>query len=233
MEPDEADTATDGAVSKDETGPVITATGLTLRGEHGPLYSDVNLRIGQGFHVVRLPGGAGQQTLLLTVAGRMRATRGDLTVMGDSRPRAIRGHCAIAAFDAVDELDEAVTVRTVLSEQRRWLAPFFSRMHDDGFDQLDKVFGDMHPPAPGTFIVELSDLELFLLRITLAVMSNRPILVVGDLEQVRDNERRSIAAARLGELATGCTVVLGATNLLGPDAPDHELHDQRVLTGGD
>jgi hypothetical protein len=124
-------------------------------------------------------------------------------------------------------------VRTVLGEQRRWLAPFFSRVHDDGLDQLARVFGDLAAPAPGTFIVELSDLELFLLRITLAAMSERPILVVGDLEQVRDNERRETAVARLGALATECTVVVGATNPLGSDAPVHELHDQRVLTGGD
>ena len=54
-------------------------------------------------------------------------------------------------------------------------------------------------------------LELFLLRIALATMSNRPILVVGDLEQVRDNARRAIAVDRLGALAAKRTVVVGVT----------------------
>ena len=37
----------------------------------------------------------------------------------------------------------------------------------------------------------------------------------------------------LGELAAQCTVVVGVTNPLGTDAPDHELHDHRILTEGD
>lgn len=79
----------------------------------------------------------------------------------------------------------------------------------------------------------MSDLELFLLRITLALLSDRPILVVGDLEQVRDNSRRAIAVERLGAIAKQRTVVVGVTNPLGADAPDHQLHDHRILTGGD
>ena len=61
--------------------------------------------------------------MLLTLAGRFTATHGTLSVLGDSAPRAIRKHCAIAAFADIDDLDEAVTVQTVLAEQRRWLAP--------------------------------------------------------------------------------------------------------------
>ena len=87
--------------------------------------------------------------------------------------------------------------------------------------------------SPKTFIVELSDLELFLLRITLAVLSNRPILVVGDLEQVRDVARRAIAVERLGAIAAQRTVIVGVTNPLGADAPAHDLHDHRTLTGRD
>ena len=92
------------------------------------------------------------------------------------------------------------------------------------------MFGETAPPSPETYIVELSDLELFLLRITLATLSKRPILVIGDLEQVRDNARRAIAVERLGALTAKCTVVVGVTNPLGTDAPDHELHDHRILT---
>ena len=102
-----------------------------------------------------------------------------------------------------------------------------------GHAELTKVFGDIPTPSPDTYIVELSDLELFLLRITLAAFSNRPILVVGDLEQVRDNSRRAVAVDRLGAIATQRTVVVGVTNPLGTDAPEHELHDHRILTEGD
>jgi hypothetical protein len=95
------------------------------------------------------------------------------------------------------------------------------------------VFGDIPPPSADTFIVELSDLELFLLRITLALLSGRPILVVGDLEQVRDISRRAVAVERLGAIATQRTVIVGVTNPLGTEAPDHDLHDHRMLNGRD
>jgi hypothetical protein len=38
---------------------------------------------------------------------------------------------------------------------------------------------------------------------------------------------------RLGAIATQRTVVVGVTNPLGVDAPDHELHDHRILTERD
>jgi hypothetical protein len=213
---------------------LITAAGLGVDGEHGPLFSGIDLSLGSGFHAIQMPGGPGQTTLLLTLSGRFKASHGTLTVLGETKPRAIRRHCSIAAFPDIDELEESVTVQTVLTEQRRWLAPWYSRVpREAGRAELTTVFGDTPAPSPGTYIVELSDLELFLLRITLATLSNRPILVVGDLEQVRDNSRRAIAVDRLGAIATQCTVVVGVTNPLGADAPDHELHDHRILTEGE
>jgi ABC-type Mn2+/Zn2+ transport system ATPase subunit len=230
---DEQDTAAPPAPTDTESVPtLITATRLGVDGEHGPLFSDIDLAITPGFHAIQMPGGPGQTALLLTLAGRLKATHGTVTVLGDSEPRAIRRHCSIAAFTDIDELEEQVTVQTVLAEQRRWLAPWYSRVPNEaGQAELGEVFGEIPPPSPRSYIVELSDLELFLLRITLALFSNRPILVVGDLEQVRDNSRRAIAVDRLGAIATQRTVVVGVTNPLGVDAPDHDLHDHRTLTG--
>jgi hypothetical protein len=226
--------STDSASDAAPVPALITATGLGVDGEHGPLFSDIDLALTSGFHAVQMPGGPGQTALLLTLAGRFKASHGTLTVLGDTKPRAIRRHCAIAAFDDIDELDESVTVKTVLAEQRRWLAPWYSRVPiDAGRVELDLVFGEIPPPSADTFIVELSDLELFLLRITLALLSGRPILVVGDLEQVRDVSRRAVAVERLGAIATQRTVIVGVTNPLGAQAPDHDLHDHRVLTGRD
>lgn len=221
--------------ASDTTAPtLITAEGLGVNGEHGPLFSGIDLALPAGFHAIQMPGGPGQTTLLLTLAGRFKPSHGTVTVLGDTAPRAIRRHCAIAAFADIDELDESVTVETVLAEQRRWLAPWYSAVPlQAGQAELTEVFGEAPPPSPDTYIVELSDLDLFLLRITLALLSKRPILVVGDLEQVRDNSRRAIAVERLGAIAAQRTVVVGVTNPLGTDAPDHELHDHRILTGRD
>jgi hypothetical protein len=233
--PDEQEAEATGETDDTPPAPaLITATGLGVDGEHGPLFSGIDLALPSGFHAIQMPGGPEQTALLLTLAGRYKPSHGTLTVLGDTKPRAIRRHSAIAAFDDIDELDDSVTVRTVLAEQRRWLAPWYRPIPiESGQKELEEVFGEMPPPLPKTFIVELSDLDLFLLRITLAVLSNRPILVVGDLEQVRDVSRRAIAVERLGAIAAQRTVIVGVTNPLGADAPTHDLHDHRMLTGRD
>ncbi|MCV7258726.1 hypothetical protein [Mycobacterium shimoidei] len=220
------------AQDEPDAAPLISAIGLGVDGEHGPLFCAVHLALTAGLHAIQMPGGPGQTALLLTLAGRLKPTHGTVRVFGDSQPRAIRRHCSIAAFADIDDLEESVTVQTVLAEQRRWLAPWYSQVPmQAGQAELKEVFGEIAPPSANSYIVELSDLELFLLRITLALMSDRPILVVGDLEQVRDNARRATAVERLGAIATRRTVVVGVTNPLGADAPEHELHDYRTLTG--
>ncbi|MUL67811.1 hypothetical protein BOO86_25285 [Mycobacterium sp. CBMA 234] len=225
---DETTAAQDAA----DRPPVITAQGLSVVGEHGALFSDVDLELKPGFQAIQMPGGPAQHTLLLTLAGRLKPTTGKVTVSGATGPRAIRQHCAIAAFADIDDLEEMVTVQTVLTEQRRWVSPFPAWVPvQSETPEMTAVFGDIPELSPKTFIIELSDLELFLLRITLALMSDRPVLVVGDLEQVRDNERRDLAVQRLGALAEHRTVVVGVTNPLGDDAPEHVLHDLRMHTG--
>ncbi|OHV02501.1 hypothetical protein [Mycobacterium talmoniae] len=234
VEDESEDASSDAPADDSPSEPLIVAAGLGLDGEHAPLFSGIDLELSRGFHAIQMPGGPGQDALLLTLAGRLKPSRGTVTVLGDTHPRAIRRHCAIAAFADIDALEESVTVETVLAEQRRWLAPWYSRVSiHSGQNELDEVFGEIPAPSAKTYIVELSDLELFLLRITLALFSDRPILVVGDLEQVRDNSRRELAVGRLGAIAARRTVVVGVTNPLGGDAPDHDLHDHRILTEGD
>lgn len=225
------DDETTAAQDTADSPPVITAQGLSVVGEHGPLFSDVDLELKPGFHAIQMPGGPAQHTVLLTLAGRLKPTKGTVTVNGATGPRAIRKHCAIAAFADIDDLEDMVTVQTVLTEQRRWVSPFPAWVPvQSDTPEMAAVFGDIPLLSPKTFIIQLSDLELFLLRITLALMSDRPVLVVGDLEQVRDNERRDLAVQRLGALAEHRTVVVGVTNPLGDDAPEHVLHDLRTQT---
>ncbi|WP_167104749.1 hypothetical protein [Mycobacterium sp. DL592] len=213
--------------------PIIVARGLTFDGEHSPLFSDVDLDLDHGLHAVHMPGGHSQKALLLTLAGRLKPSAGSVAVFGETAPRAIRRHCAIAAFDDIDDLDEAVTVGTVVTEQHRWLAPLFRRVRDDsGRDVLAEVFGDIDRPASTDYIGDLGDLEMFLLQIALALYSDRPVLVVGDLEQVRDSGRRAQAVQRLGAIAADRLVVVGVTNSLGDEAPEHEVHIPNI-TGKD
>src|SRR6202021_3052877 len=101
-------------VTQDETAAPagITAAGLGVDGEHGPLFSGIDLSLTAGFHAVQMPGGPGQTTLLMTLAGRFKPPPGTLNVLGETKPRGIRRHCAIAAFPDIDELEESVTGAT-------------------------------------------------------------------------------------------------------------------------
>ncbi|TWS20665.1 hypothetical protein FK529_04805 [Tsukamurella asaccharolytica] len=212
----------------------LAAVNIGVDGEHGPLFRGIDLEFGPGLHAVQMPAGRDQDALLLTLAGRLKPSRGTVNALGATTPGAIRKKCAIAAFKDIDELDDSVTVETVLAEQRRWLAPWYSMVPlSAGSLEMDEVFGDVARPGPKTRIVELSDLQLFLLRITLALVGNRPIVVVGDLEQVRDNPGRAEAIQRLGAIAERYTVIVGVTNPLGGTAPQHTLHDRRALTRKD
>ena len=218
-------TAVPPQLSLPEGEAIIVSRGLTVDGEHSPLFSDVDMDLGPGLHAVHMPGGHSQKALLLTLAGRLKPTAGTVSVFRETAPRAIRKHCAIAAFGDIDDLDEAVTVGTVVTEQRRWLAPLFRRSKGDADrDVLALAFGDIQRPSPTDYIGDLGDLETFLLQIALALCSDRPVLVVGDLEQVRDNGRRAQAVQRLGALAADRLVVVGVTNSLGDEAPEHEVH---------
>ncbi|MDT5278185.1 MAG: hypothetical protein QOG95_5117, partial [Mycobacterium sp.] len=67
---------------------LITAAGLGVDGEHGPLFSGIDLSLGSGFHAIQMPGGPGQTTLLLTLSGRFKPSHGTLTVLGETKPRA-------------------------------------------------------------------------------------------------------------------------------------------------
>jgi hypothetical protein len=214
--------------------PVIVAEDVGVDGEHGPLVAGADFSCPEGLHALQMAGAIAQKTLLLTLAGRLRPSRGTVTVLGASTPRAIRTHCAIAGFAEIDDLEESVTVRTVIDEQRRWLAPWYRRVRpNDDHTRMAEVFGDAAPPAPRTFIGDLSDLQNLLLRVGLALLSDRAVLVVGDLEQVRDDEDRAVAATRLAAVAAGRTVVVGVTNPLGPDAPEHRLHRPCAPRGED
>ena len=212
----------------------LAAVNIGVDGEHGPLFQGIDLEFGPGLHAVQMPAGRDQDALLLTLAGRLKPNHGTVNALGATTPGAIRKKCAIAAFEDIDDLDDSVTVETVLAEQRRWLAPWYSMVPlSAGSLEMDQVFGDVDRPGPKTRIVELSDLQLFLLRITLALLGNRPILVIGDLEQVRDNPGRAEAVQRLGAVSTRYTVIVGVTNPLGGTAPQHTLHDRRALTRKD
>ncbi|MEZ0342083.1 hypothetical protein ACAG25_19120 [Mycobacterium sp. pV006] len=197
--------------------PAIAARALTLHGPHGRVYGPLDLDIDRsGVTVLIGPPGLAGTALLLTLAGRMRPTSGELTVCGQTRTTDIFAAAAVAGIDGVDEIAGDVTVGDVLTEQLRWNSPWYRRIRQADETDLTRVcgpvFGDLPLPALDRYIDELPELDGLLLRVALANTARPPLLVVGTLEQVTDNEQRDLLVERLVDLGSAQTVVAASVN---------------------
>ncbi|MEV4117203.1 ATP-binding cassette domain-containing protein [Nonomuraea sp. NPDC049695] len=95
---------------------MIVAERLAVEG----VYPEVSLKAEAGtLTVVAGSAGSGRTSLLLTLAGRMKPTKGALSVAGHVRRRAIRKAVALALVDGVTDLDRSLTVGEHLRERRR------------------------------------------------------------------------------------------------------------------
>lgn len=216
------DTAGPGA-DPEPVAAAVRARGLRLTGSRGPVYGPVDLDLPTGaLTVVQGPQGAGRSSLLLTLAGRMVPDAGsDLTVLGEPLPRrrsTVQRRAAVAGFAGVDELDDAVTVGDVVRERLAWLTPWYrrtGRVTQSTFaDLAAPVFGDRPLPRIGTVVWDLDEVDVMLLRVTLALAQRPDLLVVDDLDQVHDSGRRQTVWTRLEALAaTGTTVIASVASL--------------------
>lgn len=206
--------------------PAITAREITMRGPFGPVYGPVDLDIAEGgVTALVAPSGAGRTALLLTLAGRMKPQSGEVTVLGRTRAKDIFDISAVAAVEDIDAVPESVTVADVITEQRRWDAPWYRRVPRAGADDLaalcGPVFGDLPLPPLGEYFDELTELDRVLLRIALANTSRPPLLVVGDFDHVTDDRNRELLAERLIALGEQQTVVTATVNPVSNPAVTH------------
>ncbi|MFB9954206.1 ATP-binding cassette domain-containing protein [Cellulomonas denverensis] len=218
-----AEPAADPAPAEPVAPPAVLARDLQLHGSRGPVYGPVDLEIATGtLTLVQGPQGAGRSSLLLTIAGRMTPDRGGrLTVLGEPLPRrrnAVQKRSAVACFDGIDDLDESVTVGDLARERLRWLSPWYrhtGRVSQQQFAELAApVFGERPLPRVGSVVWDLDEVDRMLLRIALAMAQDPELLVVDDVDQVHDTERRRTVWARLEALAAeGLTVVAAIASL--------------------
>jgi ABC-type cobalamin/Fe3+-siderophores transport system ATPase subunit len=195
----------------------VSARGLALRGERGPVYGPVDLTVAAGsLTLVQGPQGAGRSSLLLTLAGRMVPDApSQLVVLGHHLPTQrsqVQRRVALAGFAGIDELDDSVTVADHVRERLAWLAPWYRR--SPRADQaavdalLGRTFGDLPVPDAQTVVWHLDEVDALLLRIALAMAQRPGLLVVDDVDQVHDRTRRRLVWHRLEAIAgTGVTVV--------------------------
>jgi ABC-type cobalamin/Fe3+-siderophores transport system ATPase subunit len=197
--------------------PVITARGITMRGPWGPVYGPIDLDIDEGgVTVLVAPAGTGRTALLMTLAGRMKTVRGELTVFGRTRAPDIFRAAALAGIDELDRVSESVTVRDLVTEQRRWDAPWYTLVgradQDDLAAVCAPVFGDLPLPSLTSYFDGLTELDQLLLRIALANTTQPPLLVVGNLDHLTDDRNRDIVLGRLIALGEKQTVITATVN---------------------
>ena len=217
----------------------VTATDLLLHGRRGLVYGPVDVEVPPGvLLVVQGPQGAGRSSLLLTLAGRMAPDRtSHLRVLGHDLPRGrtqVQRRAAIAGFAGIDDLDESVRVSDVVRERLAWLSPWFRRtprVTQQEFAVLaEPVWGDRPAPRVTSLVWDLDEVDVMLLRICLAMAQRPDLLVVDDVDQVRDSVRRQVLWTRLEAIAAAGTTVIASVSSLGEAAsmtwttPPHQLH---------
>ncbi|MCR6690351.1 ATP-binding cassette domain-containing protein [Cellulomonas sp.] len=201
----------------------VSARGLALHGARGLVYGPVDLALPAGtLTVIQGPQGAGRSSLLLTLAGRMVPdAASELRVLGHRLPaerRAVQRAAAIAGFAGIDDLDDGVTVGDTVRERLSWLAPWYRRVprvDQRTFRDLAlPVFGERPLPRVESVVWDLDEVDAMLLRLTLALAQRPRLLVVDDVDQVRDTVRRSTVWSRLEAVAaTGTTVAASVSSL--------------------
>ncbi|MHA3019471.1 ATP-binding cassette domain-containing protein [Mycobacterium sp. BMJ-28] len=188
-----------------------------MTGPWGPVYGPIDLDVDAGgVSVLVYPTGTGRTALLMTLAGRMKPVEGQVTVFGHSRARDIFANSALACIDELDAVAESVTVRDLVTEQKRWDASWYRFVGPADQQDLARlcapVFGELAPPALTAYFDELTELERTLLRIALANTAAPPLLVVGNLDHITDDDNRDIVLQRLVALGESQTVITATVN---------------------
>ena len=188
----------------------VYARGLGLRTTAGWVYRDVDLTAPHGALVaVTGPSGSGKTALLLTLAGRMRATDGSLTVGGVNArvsTAAVRRLAGLGEFSGLNGLDESLSVgdqiRIELSlHGRRWRGARLA-------DALSPVSVDLDLK---TTVRGLPAVDRTLLGVALALIGEPAMLVVDELHEGLTPEERDLVWRRLRALADGGMTVVGGS----------------------
>lgn len=211
--------------------PAVIARGITVRGEEGPVYGPLHFEIPTtGLTVLAGRSGSGRTALALTIAGRMKPSAGELTVLGETKPSKIRPKVALAGVASIDQLDRNVRLSVVFSEHRAWSTPWlmWARRADQQYYEeiCQPIFGVHELPPLHAYVGEITALDRLLIRIALAVNPARgskiEMLVMDDLEQVREDEDRALLLDTLAKLSDAMPVAVNSVNPL-PNFPSIEL----------
>lgn len=186
---------------------ILSATDLVLRKGDDPVSVDAD----EGFTFLHVGRESSATTLAMTLAGRYKPHSGTVDGPGFKRT-------ALAGVHLIDSLDRQIPVRDLLREQIAWSQPFFKptprdpMSHDTvehwlaplGLEELDCA----------TSVGELHVLDRFRVRILLALVSrpNAELLIVDDVDQLRDMSLRSELLDNLHTVAEDIAVLVTSAN---------------------
>ncbi|WP_305093649.1 hypothetical protein [Prescottella sp. R16] len=219
------------------TGTLVSARGIELRGPWGHVFGPLDLDIDAGgVTVLAAQAGAARTALMMALCGRMRLTRGSITVLGlKDKPNKVFTRSAIACFKELDEVSPSVTVQDLVTEQLRWTSPWYKlvpRVSEQGVaDMCADVFGDIPLPALHAFVDDLPELQQLLLRIAVANTRRPPLLVVGRVDRIADDAERFELLERLVALGERQSIITADVNPLPPDCGIAGVVDLRGLLG--
>jgi len=189
---------------------IIEAKDLELKTLLGCPYTGVTFNVKQGeVFALRGRNGSGKSALLLTVAGRTRFTKGNLTVLDQPLPHGaheVQKRVGLALFDGLNDLPDTQLVRMVVAAEFELYDRRLSR--EDIMRYLNEWKLD---DIAEKRIRELTRDQLVHLGIALAWASHPDIIVVDDIESqlTKDqstnimNDLRSLARKR------NVTIVIG------------------------
>lgn len=203
--------------------PLIQADDISVKASWGHIYGPVSLTVpAGGVTIISGSGGRGRTALLLTLAGRMKPTSGRLDAFGEvDNPHHLFKQATVGWINEVDTIEQTIRVRDVLTEQIRWMSPWYKFVPQATEEDLERlcgpVFGDLLLPPLDAYVEELPELSGALFRIAMANVNRPPLLVVGGIDRLTRIANSQKLLERLIDLGREQTVITADVN-------GHELH---------
>lgn len=198
-----------------------------------------NFQAGKGLTLLNTRRESSSTLLSLALAGRHRQHAGEIEIAGRTSVRDRFKITALAGVPEIERIDRLVPAREVVREQVAWASPFFSitPRKQENLKQHDLV-------APWLAPLELEELDLdqkvgelhvldrFRIRVLLALIS-RPeaeLLIVDDIDQIKQMELRQILLEELREVARDVPVLVNTVNDLSDFEADAVIEPQAEET---
>lgn len=195
-------------------GPALVAAGLGLLGRSGWVFQNIDLTLrAASVAAIVGPSGTGRSSLLLALAGRLRATAGTLSVAGHSyqdRPSTVRQLTAIARVGAMTVPEPVLTVREYVTQR--------CLLEDVGLPEgrtrfaaaCDALQLQLDPATP---VGTLSGDKATLLAVAAACVRVSAVVMLDDLDRGVSGATQQLMLDALLRLAgTGPTVVVTTTD---------------------